>query len=125
MPIGKDSIKTRVAKVAATEVAAPETSVAEATAPIAEAAPVAKNPAPAKSTPKKRSTGTASAATTGTTAKKKTTPKAEKPAEAPATIDTAVLANVAPETVEAMVGHKEDAKIEHVQVGQKMPNYLL
>ena len=54
-------------------------------------------------------------------------PKAQPaPQPAPvAPVDTAVLANVAPETVEAMVGHKEDAKIEHVQVGQKMPNYLL
>ena len=124
MPIGKDSIKTRVAKTAGTAagIAAEtvETPVAaEATAPAAETAPAeVKKPAPKKRT------------TSGTTKKKaapqtESAPEAEKPAEAIAEPATAVLANVAPETVEAVVGHKEDAKVEHVQVGQKMPHYLL
>ena len=130
MPIGKDSIKTRVAKTAATEMPVAGEPALETTAPEAptaepamETAPAAEAPAEAKPTaeikpateakpaPKKRTASTA-------TKKKPTAPKAEKPT-------TAVLSSVAPETVEAVVGHKEDAKVEHVQVGQKMPNYLL
>jgi hypothetical protein len=135
MPIGKDSIKTRVAKVSA-EAAAPTVDlpaepVAEP-APVETAEPVAEAPAVAsadsKPAPKKRTSGSS-------TRKKPAAPKAEQPAaetaaetaaeptaEQPA---TAVLSNVAPETVEAVVGHKEGEKVEHVQVGQKMPNYLL
>jgi hypothetical protein len=80
--------------------------------------------ADSKPAPKKRASGSS-------TRKKPAAPKAEQPAaetaaesaaEQPA---TAVLSNVAPETVEAVVGHKEGEKVEHVQVGQKMPNYLL
>ena len=118
MPIGKDSIKTRVAKVSA-EAAAPAVDLPAE--PVAEPAPVeaaetvAEAPAVAsadsKPAPKKRASGSS-------TRKKPAAPKAEQPA-------TAVLSNVAPETVEAVVGHKEGEKVEHVQVGQKMPNYLL
>jgi hypothetical protein len=80
--------------------------------------------ADSKPAPKKRTSGSS-------TRKKPSAPKpeqtaaetaAEPTAEQPA---TAVLSNVAPETVEAVVGHKEGEKVEHVQVGQKMPNYLL
>ena len=40
-------------------------------------------------------------------------------------VETAVLTNVAPETVAAVIGHKEDEKYEKVQIGQKMPDFLL
>ncbi len=122
MPIGKDSIKTRVAKTAEPVAEAAEKAAAEKPAaekPAAETAPAevkptaetaaetaAEKPAPKKKAPAK---------------KKPAAPKAEKPAE-PA---TAVLSNVAPETVEAVVGHKEDKPSDKVQIGQKMPNYLL
>ena len=54
----------------------------------------------------------------------KAAPKAEPVKEAPV-VETAVLTNVAPETVAAVIGHKEDEKYEKVQIGQKMPDFLL
>ncbi len=123
MPIGKDSIQKRVAK------AAPETT---AEAVVAEAA----KPAPAKKAPaKKPATTTAKKATSATTAEKKpaakkpaakkpAAPKAVKPVE-PAMPATAVMANVSPEVVKAVVGHEEGAAVDHVSIGDKMPTYLL
>ena len=63
-------------------------------------------------------------------AKKPAAPKAEAPAvEAPVAetpvVDTAVLANVSPETVAAVIGHDEKKPSDKVQIGQKMPSYLL
>ena len=114
MPIGKDSIQNRVAKTAT-----PENTEAKAKSPV-ETTPAEVKPAPKKKAPAK---------------KKPAAPKADKPAEeaiqaeksaeTPVEPATAVLSNVSPETVEAVVGHKENAKVEHVQVGQKMPHYLL
>jgi hypothetical protein len=40
-------------------------------------------------------------------------------------VETAVLANVSPETVAAVIGHDEKKPSDKVQVGQKMPHYLL
>ena len=40
-------------------------------------------------------------------------------------VETAVLANVAPETVAAVIGHEENKGFEKVQVGEKMPVHLL
>jgi len=40
-------------------------------------------------------------------------------------VDTAVLANVSPETVAAVIGHDEKKPSDKVQIGQKMPSYLL
>ena len=102
MPIGKDSIKTRVAKVAAEEPKA-ET--------LAEVKPAPKKPATRKPAAPKA-------------------PKAEAPAvEAPVAetpvVDTAVLANVSPETVAAVIGHDEKKPSDKVKIGQKMPTYLL
>ena len=51
-------------------------------------------------------------------------PVAAPVAEAPA-VETAVLANVSPETVAAVLGHAEKKPSDKVQVGQKMPHYLL
>ena len=93
MPIGKDSIKTRVAKVSAEETAA-------------EAKPAAKKPATKKPAAPKA-------------------PKAEAPVAETPSVETAVLANVAPETVAVVIGHDEKKPADKVQIGQKMPNYLL
>lgn len=123
MPIGKDSIQKRVAKTA------PETT--------AEVAETAVKPAPAKKAPAKKPAATTAAkkAASATTAEKKpaakkapakkpAVPKAEMPAE-PVAPATAVMANVSPEVVEAVVGHEEGAAVEHVSIGDKMPTYLL
>ena len=118
MPIGKDSIQKRVAKVEA-----PQENIAPEL--------VATTAAPAKaSTTKKTTTAKSTTAKSGTTksttAKKPAAPK--KPAEPKVEevkVETAVLTNVAPETVEKVIGHKEDEKYEKVQIGQKMPNFLM
>lgn len=120
MPIGKDSIKTRVAKVAADEpkVEAP-----------AEVKPAAKKPATRKpaapKAPKAEGTATAkkpaaSKAPQKAPAKKPAAPKAEAP-----TVETAVLANVSPETVAAVIGHEEKKPADKVKIGQKLPIHLL
>ena len=131
MPIGKDSIQKRVAK--ATEAAPAEEVKAEVAA---EVSAPAQKPA-AKTTAKKPAAKSTSAgakkpaakagASTGakktTTTKKPAAPKADKPVEtAPA---TAVLSNVAPETVAAVIGHEEGKPSDKVKIGQKMPTYLL
>ncbi len=109
MPIGKDSIQKRVAKVE---------SAAET---VAETAPAAEKPAAKKATTTKKC---------ATTAAKK--PAAKKPAaEKPVApvVDnepaTAVLSNVAPETVAAVIGHEEGTPSDRVSIGDKMPTYLL
>ena len=132
MPIGKDSITKRVAKTTTEEKIAPELVATTA------AAPAPEKKAPAKkstSTTKKTSTTTGAKKTTSTA--KKTTSTAKKPSVKPAepkaetapvetpVVETAVLSNVAPETVAAVIGHKEDEKYEKVQIGQKMPDFLL
>ena len=128
MPIGKDSIQKRVAKVT-------ETTPAEEVK--VEVAPAEKPAAPRKrttsSTPKSTSAGVKKTTSTGTkktTTAKKPTPKVEASvvetpvAETPA-VDTAVLANVSPETVAAVIGHDEKKPSDKVKIGQKMPTYLL
>ena len=101
MAIGKSSIEKRVAKT--TE----ETVAAEV---------VTETKTPATKKPATKSASTAKKATTKKpAAKKPTAPK----------VDTGVLANVSPETVEKVTGHKENAKVEIVQVGGKMPTHLL
>ena len=125
MPIGKDSITKRVAKQAEPEKStekniAPELVTTSAAAPKATAKKASSTAAkkPATSTAKKPA------------AKKPAAPKKETltpPTEAPSTplVDTAVLANVSPETVAAVTGHNENSGFEKVQVGEKMPVHLL
>ena len=108
MPIGKDSIKTRVAKVTPTE---------EAPVEVAETKALAKKPAtPKAAAAKKPATKKAPA--------KKPAAKVEAPVAEPV-VDTAVLANVSPETVAAVIGHDEKKPSDKVKIGQKMPTYLL
>ena len=125
MPIGKDSIKTRVAKVAPAEVVdTPATETVEVKAPAKKAAP--KKPAAPKAEAKKPAT-TKAAAPKKPAAKKPAAPKAPKadaPVAAPA-VETAVLTNVAPETVAAVIGHDEKKAADKVKIGQKLPAHLL
>lgn len=132
MPIGKDSITKRVAKQAEPEKTtekniAPELVATSAAAPKATAKkaastakkptnssakkPAAKKPAAKKPTPKTE------------TVTVKLTPPEVDPKEK--LVDTAVIANIAPETVAAVTGHKENSGFEKVQVGEKMPVHLL
>ena len=134
MPIGKDSIKTRVAKVAADE---PKVEAAKAETP-AEVKPAPKKTATKKAAapkaPKAEGEATAKAPAKKAAPKKPALPKpsvsadkapeVETPAVAPA-VDTAVLANVSPETVAAVIGHDEKKPSDKVQIGQKMPTHLL
>jgi hypothetical protein len=119
MPIGKDSITKRVAKQTEEKIA-PELVATTAAAP--------KTPAKKTSTASTAKKTTSTAAKKTTAAKKPATPKAEPVKETAVEekkVDTAVLANVSPETVAAVIGHKEDEKYEKVQIGQKMPSFLL
>ena len=123
MPIGKDSIKTRVAKVSAPEVA--EAPATEVKAPAKKPAAPKKAAAP-KAEAKKPAT-TKAAAPKKPAAKKPAAPKAPKadaPVAAPA-VETAVLTNVAPETVAAVIGHDETKVADKVKIGQKLPTHLL
>ena len=130
MPIGKSSITKRVAKQ--TE----ETVVEKVTPPTTEkniapelvattgVAPAKKTVAkkPATATAKKPATTAKTGTATKTAAQKK--PAQKKPA-APKAASTTVLSNVAPETVEAVIGHKENAKVDKIQIGGKLPAHLL
>ncbi len=137
MPIGKDSITKRVAKqtpandIVTETLTPPQTEdkniAPELVATVGVAPAKTTKKAPAKKTTTTSKTTASKATTAKSTAEKKpAAPKktASKPAEAK-TVETAVLANVAPETVEKVIGHKEDEKYEKVQIGQKMPDFLL
>ncbi len=142
MPIGKDSITKRVAKqtpandIVTETLTPPQTedkniapelvaTVGVAPAKTAKKAPAKKTATATKATNTKTTVSKATTAKS-TAEKKPAVPKktASKPAEAK-TVETAVLANVAPETVEKVIGHKEDEMYEKVQIGQKMPDFLL
>ena len=144
MPIGKDSITKRVAKQTEPAPAKTEEKIAPELIATTAAAPVKKAPAKKSSstTNKTASTSTTkktSASSTTSAAKKpaakKSTPKAEivtetltPPTVAPENevkVETAVLANVSPETVAAVIGHNEKDACEIVQIGGKMPTHLL
>ena len=132
MPIGKDSIRKRVAKTTAEEaVTAPAEAVvdvAQETAPntvnaepeVKESAPAA--PAKKTTTTKKTSTKATSSAAKKPTAKKATSTATKKPAAQPA---TAVMANVSPEVGEKVTGHAEGTPSIRVQLTEKLPIHLL
>lgn len=112
MPIGKDSIRKRVIGAECEECGA------------CEKKPVAKEKAPAAAAPKKAPAKKAPA---------KRAPAKKKPTAAPApevapaepAVTGSVLANVSPAVVEAVVGHKEGEQVEHIQILDDMPSYLL
>ncbi len=103
MPIGKDSIQKRVAKVATPEAEVKEATLAKKPAVKSAAKPATKAPA-----------------------KKPTVKKAPAKAEpAPAEPATTVMANVSPETVAAVIGHDEKKPAVRIQIGGKLPTHLL
>lgn len=136
MPIGKDSITKRVAKqtpksdIVTETLTPPQTEdkniAPELVATVGVAPAKTTKKVPAKKTTTTKTTTAKSTTAKSNTAKKPAAPKksASKPAEAKA-VETTVLANVAPETVEKVIGHKEDEKYEKIQIGQKMPDFLL
>ena len=120
MSIGKSSITKRVAKNATEEKnIAPELVATTAAAPKAETkkAPAKKTAASAKKPAAKKP------ATKKETVTEKLTPPDVEPKEK--LIDTAVIANIAPETVAAVIGHEEKSGFEKVQLGDKLPVHLL
>ena len=124
MPIGKDSIRKRVigSDCAACGECTDKAPLAEKTtvserAPLAGKAPAAGN-APAGQAPVRRSPGRP-----GVPAQSAPAP-AQKPASAPAVTES-VLTNVSPEVVEKVTGHAEGATSDHVQITDRMPDYLL
>lgn len=131
MPIGKDSIRKRVAKTTAEEaVTAPAEAVVDAaqeTAPnTVNAEPEVKESAPAAPAKKTTTTKKTSTKATSSAAKKPTTKKVASTAKAPAAQPaTAVMANVSPEVVEKVTGHAEGTPSSHVQITEKLPIHLL
>ena len=139
MPIGKDSITKRVAKV---ETPANEVKEEKIALELVATTAAAPKKAPAKKTATTSKTSTTKSTTTKSTATKSTATKStastakKAPSKKPATetltppaeepkVATNVLSNVAPETVEAVIGHKEKENFEKVQIGEKMPEHLL
>ena len=114
MSIGKSSITKRVAKTATEEKnIAPELVATTAAAPKAEA----------KKAPAKKTTSAKKPATKKETVSEKLTPPEVEPKEK--LVDTAVIANISPETVAAVIGHEEKSGFEKVQLGDKLPVHLL
>ena len=132
MPIGKDSITKRVAK----QDPAKETNIAPELVATTAAAPAERKPAAKKTSSTAKKTASTTKKTTSATKKpaaKKTAPKADTVIEklTPPTavdeklVDIAVLANIAPETGAAVIGHEEKAPSDIVQIGGKLPTHLL
>ncbi len=122
MPIGKDSITKRVAKSEAPTSSETKKTAAKKSATAKKAPTAAKKPA-SKPQEEKNIAPELVATVAAAPAPKK--PAAKAPAKTAKKVDSAVLSNVAPETVEAVIGHKEDEKYEKVQIGHKMPDFLL
>ena len=137
MPIGKDSIRKRVigSDCAACGECTDKAPLAEKTtvserAPLAGKAPAAGN-APAGQAPVRRSPGrprkmpqTQTAASGSVVPAQSAPAPAQKPASAPAVTES-VRTNVSPEVVEKVTGHAEGATSDHVQITDRMPDYLL
>lgn len=126
MPIGKDSIRKRVigSDCAACGECTDKAPLAEKTtvserAPLAGKAPVRRSPGRPRKTPQTQT------AASGSVASAQSAPApAQKPASAPAVTES-VLTNVSPEVVEKVTGHAEGATSDHVQITDRMPDYLL
>ena len=130
MPIGKDSIRKRVIGECTDKAPLAEKTTVSERAPLAGKAPAAGN-APAGQAPVRRSPGRprktpqTQTAASGSVAPAQSAPApAQKPASAPAVTES-VLTNVSPEVVEKVTGHAEGATSDHVQITDRMPDYLL
>lgn len=132
MPIGKDSIRKRVigSDCAACGECTDKAPLAEKTtvserAPLAGKAPAAGNAPVRRSPGRPRKTPQTQTAASGPVAPAQSAPApAQKPASAPAVTES-VLTNVSPEVVEKVTGHAEGATSDHVQITDRMPDYLL
>ena len=132
MPIGKDSIRKRVigSDCAACGECTDKAPLAEKTtvserAPLAGKAPAAGNAPVRRSPGRPRKTPQTQTAASGSVAPAQSAPApAQKPASAPAVTES-VLTNVSPEVVEKVTGHAEGATSDHVQITDRMPDYLL
>ena len=144
MPIGKDSIEKRVAKPDTETVSS---SAVEAANPDSQKKSAVKSESTASASKKSSSRkSNAGSAASKSSAKKTTsadgaakssakatavTTTAEKAAETATdvpqnvNVKSNVLSNSAPETVEKVIGHKEDEKYEKVSIGDDMPYYLM
>ena len=134
MPIGKNSITKRVATPATSAPVKEENIAPELVATTAAPkAPAKKTTSAAAKKPASATAKKPAAATKSTAAKKPSTAKTAAtqketltpPAEEPKKVDAAVIANIAPETVAAVIGHKENTGFEKVQIGEPMPVHLL
>lgn len=135
MPVGKDSIRKRViqTEVAPTSIPPHEQDVpqnhasASANVPASASANAeASTPAPAKrpGRPRKTTSAVPSAVDAPVkTAEMASIPTADTPI--PTAPATAVVSNISPEVVEKVVGHAESKDVEHVQITDDMPHYLL
>lgn len=132
MPIGKDSIRKRVigSDCAACGECTDKAPLAEKTT-VSERAPLAGKAPAAGQAPVRRSPGrprktpqTQTAASGSVAPAQSALAPAQKPASAPAVTES-VLTNVSPEVVEKVTGHAEGATSDHVQITDRMPNYLL
>lgn len=117
MPIGKDSIRKRVIGAECEDCGS------------CEKKPVAGT----KDNKAGKATKTTATNTVNTNTKKapaKRAPAQKKPAAstepvAAPSVTESVLTNVSPAVVEAVVGHKENECVEHIQILDDMPHYLL
>ena len=115
MPIGKDSIEKRVAKPDAETVStAKKTNTEHQTDSV-------KSDSNVSAVKKQTAKSAAKSSTTKNTAGEKTPAKTKTTAQTKSN----VLTNVAPETVEKVIGHKEDNKYEKIGIGDDMPYYLM
>lgn len=132
MPIGKDSIRKRVigSDCAACGECTDKAPLAEKTtvserAPLAGKAPAAGQAPVRRSPGRPRKTPQTQTAASGSVAPAQSAPApAQKSASAPAVTES-VLTNVSPEVVEKVTGHAEGATSDHVQITDRMPDYLL
>ena len=141
MPIGKDSIEKRVAKPDAETVSS---AAVETESPDSGKKTAVKSESTASASKKSSSRKSTTGSTASKSSAKKTvaddgTAKSSLKAtvtsstegdvknatEASKKVKSNVLSNIAPETVEKVIGHKEDEKYEKVSIGDDMPYYLM
>ena len=124
MPIGKDSIEKRVAKPDAETVssAAVETESPDSGKKTAVKSESTASKSSAKKTVADDGTAKSSLKATVTSS---TEGDVKNATEVSKKVKSNVLSNIAPETVEKVIGHKEDEKYEKVSIGDDMPYYLM
>ena len=140
MPIGKDSIEKRVAKPDAETVSS---TAVETESPDSGKKTAVKSESAASASKKSSSRKSTTGSTASKSSAKKTVADGTAKSSLKATVTSStegdvknatevskkvksnVLSNIAPETVEKVIGHKEDEKYEKVSIGDDMPYYLM